>query len=129
VLGSAWAGSDTNYAEIRGQDMVTGLPKTVVTSTAEIREAISEVVRSIVDAVKVTLDETPPELAADIMEAGIVLAGGGALLGGLPPRIEEETGMPVRLASNPLHAVAVGSGQSLEEFDVLEGLLFSSSHD
>ena len=93
VLGSAWAGSEDRYAEVRGQDMVTGLPKTVVTSTSEIREAISEVVRSIVDAVKVTLDETPPELAADIMEAGIVLVGGGALLNGLPSRLEEETGM------------------------------------
>ena len=129
VLGSAWAGSEDRYAEVRGQDMVTGLPKTVVTSTSEIREAISEVMRSIVDAVKVTLDETPPELAADIMEAGIVLVGGGALLNGLPSRLEEETGMPVRLAPNPLHAVAIGSGQSLEEFDALEGLLFSSSYD
>ena len=129
VLGSAWTGSEERYAEVRGQDMVTGLPKTVVTSTSEIREAVSEVVRSIVDAVKVTLDETPPELAADIMEAGIVLAGGGALLNGLASRVEEETGMPIRLAPNPLHAVAIGSGQSLEEFDALEGLLFSSSYD
>ena len=129
VLGSAWNGSEERYAEVRGQDMVSGLPKTVVTSTSEIREAISEVVRSVVDAVKVTLDETPPELAADIMEAGIVLAGGGALLSGLTSRIEEETGMPVRVAPNPLHAVAIGSGQSLEEFDALEGLLFSSSYD
>lgn len=129
VLGSAWSGSEERYAEVRGQDMVTGLPKTVVTSTSEISEAISEVVRSIVDAVKVTLDETPPELAADIMEAGIVLAGGGALLNGLTPRIEEETGMPIRLAPNPLHAVAIGSGQSLEEFDALEALLYSSSYD
>ncbi|MCY4037210.1 MAG: rod shape-determining protein [bacterium] len=129
VLGSAWDDGENHFAEVRGQDMVTGLPKTVVTSAVEIREAISEVVRSIVDAVKVTLDETPPELAADIMEAGIVLAGGGALLSGLPARIGEETGMPVRLASNPLYAVAIGSGQSLEEFDALEGLLFSSSRD
>ncbi|WP_419919235.1 rod shape-determining protein [Candidatus Poriferisocius sp.] len=129
VLGSAWRGSENEYAEVRGQDMVTGLPKTVVTSTSEIREAISEVVRSIVDAVKVTLDETPPELAADIMEVGIVLAGGGALLNGLPSRIQEETGMPVRLTDDPLHAVAIGSGQSLEEFDALEGLLFSASYD
>ena len=129
VLGSAWDDGENHFAEVRGQDMVTGLPKTVVTSAVEIREAISEVVRSIVDAVKVTLDETPPELAADIMEAGIVLAGGGALLSGLPARIGEETGLPVRLASNPLYAVAIGSGQSLEEFDALEGLLFSSSRD
>ncbi len=129
LLGTAWSGSEEHHAEVRGQDMITGLPKTIVTSTSEIREALGEAVRSIVDAVKVTLDETPPELAADIMDTGIVLAGGGALLNGLPPRLSEETGMPVRLAPNPLHAIAIGSGQSLEEFDALEGLLFSSSRD
>jgi rod shape-determining protein MreB len=105
---------------------VTGLPKTIITSTEEIREAIEEPVASIVDAVKVTLDKTPPELAADIMEGGIVLAGGGALLLGLPERLQAETGMPIRIAPNPLHAVAIGSGQSLEEFDALKGVLFSS---
>ncbi|MXW41764.1 MAG: rod shape-determining protein [Acidimicrobiia bacterium] len=129
VLGTAWAGSEERRAEVRGQDLVTGLPKTVITSSFEIGEAIAEVVRSIVDAVKATLDETPPELAADIMQAGIVLAGGGALLDGLIPRIEEDTGMPVRLAPQPLHAVAIGSGQSLEEFGALEELFVSSSYD
>ena len=127
TLGSAWPLEEELKAELRGRDLLTGLPKTVVTSTEEIREAIEEPVSAIVEAVKVTLDKTPPELAADIMDRGIVLAGGGALLLGLVERVQAETGMPVRLAPNPLHAVAVGSGQSLEEFAALKGVLFSSS--
>jgi rod shape-determining protein MreB len=126
-LGSAWPLRQELQAEIRGRDLVTGLPKTIVTSTPEIREAIEEPVSSIVDAVKVTLDKTPPELAADIMEQGIVLAGGGALLNGLDARLEHETGMPIVIAPNPLFSVAIGSGQSLEEFDALKGVLFSST--
>lgn len=126
TLGSAWETEEV-YAEIRGRDLVSGLPKTIVTSTSEVRRAIEEPVSAIVDAVKGTLDTTPPELAADIMEQGIVLAGGGALLRGLPERIAHETGMPVRIADNPLYCVALGSGQSLEEFDALKGVLFSSS--
>jgi rod shape-determining protein MreB len=86
-------------------------------------------VSAIVDAVKLTLDRTPPELAADIMEQGIVIAGGGALLNGIDARLEAETGMPIVIAPNPLHAVAIGSGQSLEEFEALRGVLFSSSAD
>ncbi|HEX9992533.1 MAG TPA: rod shape-determining protein [Acidimicrobiales bacterium] len=127
ALGSAWPLQEELHAEIRGRDLVTGLPKTIVTSTQEIREAIEEPVSAIVDAVKVTLDKTPPELAADIMEQGIVLAGGGALLHGLDARLSHETGMPILIARNPLHAVAIGSGQSLEEFEALKGVLFSSS--
>jgi rod shape-determining protein MreB len=126
TLGSAWPLEEELTAEIRGRDLVTGLPKTIITSTEEIRAAIEEPVSAIVDAVKVTLDKTPPELAADIMEGGIVLAGGGALLLGLPERLQAETGMPIRIAPNPLQAVAIGSGQSLEEFDALKGVLFSS---
>jgi rod shape-determining protein MreB len=127
ALGSAWPLETELHAEIRGRDLVTGLPKTIVTTTEEIREAIEEPVAAIVDAVKVTLDKTPPELAADIMEQGIVLAGGGALLNGLDARLEHETGMPIVIAANPLFAVAIGSGQSLEEFDALKGVLFSST--
>jgi rod shape-determining protein MreB len=126
-LGSAWPLEEEIYAEIRGRDLVTGLPKTIVTSTSEIRDAIEEPVTAIVDAVKFTLDKTPPELAADIMEHGIVLAGGGALLTGIDARLHHETGMPIVIAANPLDAVALGSGQSLEEFDALKGLLYSSS--
>ena len=127
ALGSAWPLEVELHAEIRGRDLVSGLPKTIVTTTEEIREAIEEPVAAIVDAVKVTLDKTPPELSADIMEQGVVLAGGGALLHGLTERLEHETGMPIVIAENPLFAVAIGSGQSLEEFDALKGVLFSSS--
>ena len=129
ALGSAWPLVDEVHAEIRGRDLVTGLPKTIVVSTDEIRGALEEPVSAVVDAVKVTLDKTPPELAADIMEQGIVLTGGGALLHGIDARLQHETGMPIVIAPDPLHAVAIGSGQSLEEFDALKGVLFSSSGD
>jgi rod shape-determining protein MreB len=129
TLGSAWPLVEELHAEIRGRDLVTGLPKTIVTSAEEIRDAIDEPVSAVVDAVKVTLDKTPPELAADIMEGGIVLAGGGALLHGLDARIQHETGMPIVIANDPLHCVAFGSGQTLEEFDALKGVLFSSGAD
>jgi rod shape-determining protein MreB len=115
ALASAYRLEEELYAEVRGRDLVTGLPKTVVVSTEEIREAIEEPVSAIVDAVKVTLDKTPPELAADIMENGIVITGGGALLHGLDRRLESETGMPIVVAENPLYSVVLGSGQYLEE--------------
>src|SRR5947199_4186273 len=123
TLGSAWPLEEELTAEIRGRDLVTGLPKTIITSTEEIREAIEEPVAAIVDAVKVTLDKTPPELAADIMEGGIVLTGGGALLHGLDHRLRAETGMPIVIANNPLQSVALGAGQCLEEFNVLRQVL------
>ncbi len=128
ALGSAYPLEEELYAEIRGRDLVTGLPKTVVVSTVEIREAIEEPVAAICDAVKVTLDKTPPELAADIMGRGIVVAGGGALLHGLEERLHAETGMPIHIADNPLYAVVHGSGQCLEEFDALKQVLISSQH-
>ncbi len=127
ALGSAWPLQEELTAEIRGRDLVTGLPKTIVTSTEEIREAIAEPISAIVDAVKITLDQTPPELAADIMERGIVLTGGGALLLGLPERLQAETGMPIEVADNPLYSVVLGSGQILEEFDAIKDVLFPSS--
>ncbi|MBP9115221.1 MAG: rod shape-determining protein [Acidimicrobiia bacterium] len=126
-LASAYPLDEEQYAEIRGRDLVTGLPKTIVCSTVEIREAIEEPVSAIVDALKVTLDKTPPELAADIMEKGIVITGGGALLHGLDRRLADETGMPIIIAKNPLFSVVVGSGQCLEEFDVLKSVLISSN--
>jgi len=126
ALGSACPLEEELHAEVRGRDLITGLPKTIVTTTEEIREAIEEPLSSIVDAVKVTLDKTPPELAADIMEQGIVLCGGGALLHGLDARLATETGMPIVIAKNPLQAVAVGSGQCLEEFRALKQVLISS---
>jgi rod shape-determining protein MreB and related proteins len=125
-LASAWPLKQELYAEIRGRDLVTGLPKTIVVSTAEIREAIDEPVQAICDAVKYTLDRTPPELAADMMEKGIVATGGGSLLHGLDARIANETGMPVRRAKNPLYTVVLGSGQCLEEFEALKTVLLVS---
>jgi rod shape-determining protein MreB and related proteins len=127
ALGSAYELEEELHAEIRGRDLVTGLPKTVVISTQEIRKAIDEPVSAIVDAVKVTLDRTPPELAADIMEQGIVLTGGGALLHGLDSRLTGETGMPIVVARDPLNCVAIGSGQCLEEFEALKQVLITSS--
>jgi rod shape-determining protein MreB and related proteins len=125
-LASASPLEEELYAEIRGRDLVTGLPKTIVVSTGELREAIEEPVAAIVDAVKYTLDKTPPELAADIMEKGIVITGGGALLHGLDQRLANETGMPIVVAKNPLFSVVLGSGQCLEEFDALKQVLISS---
>jgi len=99
--------------------MVSGLPKTVVLTSEEVRHAIEEPLSQIVDAVKETLDRTPPELASDIMDRGITLAGGGSLLHGLDERLREETQMPAHLAESPLTCVAVGSGRSLEEFETI----------
>jgi rod shape-determining protein MreB len=119
-VGSAYRMREEVQAEVRGRDMLSGLPKTVVLSSEEIRHALDEPVAQIIDAIRSTLDKTPPELAADIMDRGIVLAGGGALLHGLDERLRHETQMPVHLAESPLTCVAVGSGRSLEEFDVYD---------
>lgn len=129
ALGSAYPLDQELRAEVRGRDLRSGLPKTVVMTTQEVRDAIEEPVSAICDAVKVTLDKTPPELAADIMEQGIYLSGGGALLKGLEIRLARETGMPVKVARNPLFAVAIGSGQCLEEFDALKGLLSTDNRN
>ncbi|MGH2812919.1 MAG: rod shape-determining protein [Actinomycetota bacterium] len=126
-LGSAFPLPDEPHAEIRGRDLVSGLPKTVIVAAEEIRKAIEEPVHSIIDAVKATLDKTPPELAADIMERGIVLTGGGALLRGLDERLKYETGMPIHLTESPLSCVAIGSGRCLEEFEALKRVLIASS--
>jgi rod shape-determining protein MreB len=125
ALGSACPLSEELHAEIRGRDLITGMPKTIVTTTEEIRGAIDEPMGSILDAVKVALDKTPPELAADIMERGIVITGGGALLHGLDTRLQSETGMPIVVAEDPLNSVAIGSGQCLEEFEALNQVLIS----
>jgi len=118
-IGSAAPMIEEVQCEIRGRDLVTGLPKTVVLSSQEVRLALEEPLNQIIDAIKSTLDKTPPELSSDIMDRGIMLAGGGALLHRLDERIRQETEMPVHIAESPLTCVAVGSGRSLEEFDVL----------
>lgn len=126
-IGSAFSLDDEINAEIRGRDLVTGLPKTIMVLAEEIREAIEDPVSSIVEAVKVTLDKTPPELASDIMECGITLTGGGALLRGLDERLRHETAMPVFITDSPLSCVAIGSGKCLEEFEIMKKVLISSS--
>jgi rod shape-determining protein MreB len=123
AIGSAFPAEDEPHAEIRGRDLVSGLPKTVVISAAEVRKAIEEPVNLIVDAVKNTLDKCPPELAGDVMDRGIALTGGGALLRGLESRIREETGMPVQVADNPLDSVVLGTGKCVEDFETLRQVL------
>ncbi len=124
-LGSAFPLEEEESAEIRGRDLVNGLPKTVVMTSEEIREAISAPVDAIVAAVRDTLDRTPPELASDIMDRGMVLAGGGALLRHLDERLRRETKIPVHIADDPLMCVAIGSGRSLEEMDLYRTVLSS----
>jgi rod shape-determining protein MreB and related proteins len=123
ALGSAYPAKDEPSAEIRGRDLISGLPKTVVISAAQVREAIAEPLAMIVDAVKTTLDKCPPELAGDVMDRGIALTGGGALLRGLDQRLRQDTGMPVHLADQPLDSVALGTGKCVEDFETLRQVL------
>jgi rod shape-determining protein MreB and related proteins len=125
-LGSAFPLPEEESAEIRGRDLVTGLPKTIVITSEEIREAIYVPVDAIVTAVRDTLDRTPPELASDIFERGMVLVGGGALLRQLDERLRREMGVPVHVADDPLRCVAVGSGRCLEEIEQYRGALSSA---
>jgi rod shape-determining protein MreB len=125
AIGSAYQLQGENDAEIRGRDLATGLPKTIVVTAAEIRKALEEPVKAIVNAVKGTLDKCPPELSSDLMDRGIVLTGGGALLKGLDERLRRETGMPIHIADRPLDAVVEGSGKCIEEFEALEKVLIS----
>jgi rod shape-determining protein MreB and related proteins len=127
ALGSAYPSADEPHAEIRGRDLVSGLPKTIVISAEEIRRAIEEPLALIVDAVKTTLDKCPPELAGDVMDRGIALTGGGALLRGLDERLREETGMPIHMADNPLDSVVLGTGKCVEDFDTLRQVLVPES--
>ena len=123
AIGSACPCPEEPHAEIRGRDLVTGLPKTVVISAEEVRHAIQGPVSIIADIVKTTLDKCPPELAGDVMDRGIALTGGGALLRGLDERLGEETGMPIYLAGNPLESVVLGAGKCVEDFDALQQVL------
>ena len=118
-IGSAFPLDDEMTMEIKGRDLVEGVPKTLVVSDEEIREALSETVATIVEAVRVALERTPPELSADIMDKGIIIAGGGSMLKNLDKRLREETGLPVTLAEDPLACVALGTGQMLTDFNLL----------
>jgi len=118
-IGTAYQKDTGTEIEIRGRDLVTGLPKTRKITSDEVKEALNDPVESILEAIRVTLERTPPELAADIMDKGIVMTGGGALLHGFDHRISEETGMPVFLAENPMDCVALGAGKALAEIELL----------
>ncbi len=119
AIGSAFPGQEATL-EVRGRDLMTGLPKTVLVTSGEIREALAEAVSIIIDAIKATLESTPPELAADIMDKGIVMTGGGSLLKGLDKLISQETGMPALLADDPLTCVVLGAGKTFEYLAILK---------
>lgn len=122
-IGMACEPEEEKTMEIRGRDLVTGLPKTVTITSEEVRGALAEPIAAIIEAVKVTLERTPPELAADIMDRGIMMAGGGSLLSGLDTLIAKETGMPVHLTEDPLSAVVVGTGLALEHYDIFQRIM------
>jgi rod shape-determining protein MreB len=118
-IGSAYPVEQETTLEVKGRDLVAGLPKTITVTSAEIREALQEPVSSIIDAIKITLERCPPELSADLVDRGMVLAGGGSLLTGVDKLIAEQTGLPVHVADDPLSAVAEGTGVVLNELNFL----------
>jgi len=122
-IGTAYPTEEELTMDVKGRDLVAGVPRTIPVSSSEIREALSEPVNGIVEAVKVTLERTPPELAGDIADRGIVLAGGGALLKNLDLLLREETGLPVFLAEDPLSSVVMGAGKALEELTILKQIM------
>lgn len=123
AVGSAFPVGKSTQVPMRGRDLVTGLPKEIMVSDELIRRALAKSVRSIVEAIKITIEETPPELVADIMDRGVILAGGGALLKGLDAMVQRETKMPVHVADDPLTSVARGTGLVLEDLDSLKEIL------
>ncbi len=126
-MGSAWPFAQEITSEIRGRDLISGLPRTISLTSGQVREAVAEPVAAIVDAVRTTLDKTPPELAADIMYKGVTITGGGSLLHGIDRRLAHETGMPINIANDPLFSVVIGSGRALENIEMLGG--FQSQSD
>ena len=124
-IGCAFPKETEESLDIRGRDLISGLPKTITITSTEILEAIAEPIAAIIDSIKQTLESIPPELAADIMEYGITLTGGGALLSGLDKLITQETGMPVNIANEPLNCVALGTGMVLEHIETLKTVLLS----
>ncbi len=126
-IGSTFEDDQEHIKQIRGRDLISGLPKTIEISSKEVRDALKEPINAIIDAIKSTLEKTPPELASDIMENGIMLTGGGALLRGLDKLVKRETGMPVQIAENPLDCVALGTGKSVEDQEIFEKVLMMNS--
>lgn len=123
TIGEAYPPDQPSTLDVKGRDLVRGVPRTIKVNSTEIREALQEPIRAIVDAVKSTLEKTPPELASDIFDRGIVITGGGALLKGLTQLLSKETGLPVQRAEDPLLCVCLGSGKILDNFDQLRHLL------
>ncbi|MBC62363.1 MAG: rod shape-determining protein [Zetaproteobacteria bacterium] len=121
-IGTAYPDDEIKSMHVKGRDLVAGIPKTIQIDSEEIREAISEPVNTIVEAVRIALEKTPPELAADIVDHGIVLAGGGALIRNLDILLKEETGLPIMIAEDPLCAVVLGSGKALDQIDILSSV-------
>jgi rod shape-determining protein MreB len=128
-IGSAYPLEEEMSLEVKGRDLVTGLPKSVTITSEEVREALQEPLRAIVEITKISLERTPPELAADLIEHGIVMAGGGSLLKGLDKLVSEETGLPVHIADDPLTAVAQGTGKVLNEIRYLKKVTVSVKTD
>ena len=126
-IGSTFKDDQETNMQIRGRDLISGLPKTIEINSTEVRDALKEPISSIVDAIKSTLEKTPPELASDIMENGIMLTGGGALLRGLDKLVKQETGMPVHIAEDPLDCVALGTGKSVEDQEIFEKVLMMNA--
>jgi len=122
AIGTAYPDDDVETMHVKGRDMVAGIPKTIEVASEEVREAIAEPVNMIVEAVRIALEQTPPELAADIVDKGIVLAGGGALIKNLDILLREETGLPIMIADDPLSAVVLGSGKALDQIDILSNV-------
>ena len=119
-IGSAYPMEQLLTMEVKGRDLVAGIPKTLIISDEEIREALAETFSTIVEAVKIALERTPPELAADIVDKGVVVAGGGSLIKGLDTLLRESTGLPITLANDALSAVALGSGKALCDINLLK---------
>lgn len=127
-IGSAYPMEEETTMDVKGRDILAGLPKTITVTSEEIREALSEPLATILEGIRITLERTPPELSADLIDRGLVLAGGGALLRGLDKLISEETGLPVHVADDPLTAIALGTGRYLSDFQLLKRLAVNNNN-
>jgi rod shape-determining protein MreB len=128
-IGSAFKVGDEEELEIKGRDLIAGIPKTMKISSAEVREALQEPTNAIVDAVKRSLERTPPELASDIVDKGIVMTGGGSLLRGIDALLREHTNLPVTVAEDPLLCVVLGTGKILEDLETYEKVVINTTED
>ncbi len=123
TIGNAFAGDEVKQMQIKGRDLVSGIPKIIEIDSDEVRESITEQIETILETVKIALEQTPPELAADIVDRGIVLTGGGALLLNLDMLLREETGLPITITEDPLSTVVLGSGKALDSLDILREIM------